>query len=168
MVDGSSSSVREINRARVLGAVGDGAATSRGELCSLTGLSRSTVAGLVLDLVEAGALVEVVASGADRPGRPIRRLRLAPRTDLVVAVDLGHSHCRVGIVDVDGTVLAERNGSLDVDSSADGALEYARRTISSLTMSSRRPPASRSVSTTTPTWARSPRPPTASPVASPT
>jgi predicted NBD/HSP70 family sugar kinase len=133
VVDGSSNSVREINRARVLSAVHDGAATSRGELCSLTGLSRSTVAGLVLDLVEAGALVEVVASGADRPGRPIRRLQLAPRTDLVVAVDLGHSHCRVGIVDVDGTVLAESNGSLDVDSSADGALDYARRTISSLT-----------------------------------
>ncbi|HKC27332.1 MAG TPA: hypothetical protein VKB75_04920, partial [Jatrophihabitans sp.] len=82
----------------------DGTATSRGELCSVTGLSRSTIAGLVLDLVETGALIEVVNSGADGPGRPTRRLQLAPRTDHVVAVDFGHSHCRVGIVAADGTV----------------------------------------------------------------
>jgi predicted NBD/HSP70 family sugar kinase len=91
------------------------------------------VTALVLDLVAAGALVEVADGGADRPGRPTRRLQLAPRADLVVAVDFGHSHCRVGIVDARGEVLAERNGSLDVDAAPDRALDQARRTIAALT-----------------------------------
>jgi predicted NBD/HSP70 family sugar kinase len=39
----------------------------------------------------------------------------------------------VGIVDADGEVLTERNDSLDVDASADRALEHARRVITALT-----------------------------------
>jgi predicted NBD/HSP70 family sugar kinase len=133
MVTGTSNPVREFNRARVLGAVRDGRASSRGELCAATGLSRTTVTALVLDLVAAGALVEIAHGGADRPGRPSRRLQLAPRTDLVVAVDFGHSHCQVGILDARGEVLAERNDSFDVDASADRALDHARRVIAALT-----------------------------------
>ena len=56
MASRASNQVREFNRARVLGAVRDGTATSRGELCTVTGLSRTTVTALVLDLVGAGAL----------------------------------------------------------------------------------------------------------------
>jgi predicted NBD/HSP70 family sugar kinase len=130
---GASNWVREFNRARVLGAVRDGTATSRSELCAVTGLSRSTVTALVLDLVGAGALVEVAHGGADRPGRPTRRLQLAPRCDLVVAVDFDHSRCRVGIVDARGEVLAERDDTFDVDASADRALDHARRVIAALT-----------------------------------
>lgn len=133
VVEAMAHPVREFNRARVLAAVRDGVATSRRELCTVTGLSRSTVTALVLDLVGTGALVEVADAGADRPGRPTRRLRLAPRSDLVVAVDLGHSHCRVGIVDARGEVLAEQNDSFDVDASADRALDHARRAIAALT-----------------------------------
>jgi predicted NBD/HSP70 family sugar kinase len=133
VVDSASHSVREFNRSRVLVAVRDGTATSRSELCATTGLSRSTVTALVLDLVDAGELVEVTDDGVDRPGRPPRRLQLAPRSDLVVAVDLGHSHCRVGIVDAGGEVLAEQNDSLDVDAFPDHALECARQAIAALT-----------------------------------
>jgi predicted NBD/HSP70 family sugar kinase len=133
VVDTASNSVREFNRARVLGAVRDGTANSRSELCAVTGLSRSTVTALVLDLVDSGAVVEVADEGADRPGRPTRRLHVAPRSDLVVAVDFGHSHCRVGIVDADGNVLAERNSSFDVDASADRAFDQASGAITDLT-----------------------------------
>jgi predicted NBD/HSP70 family sugar kinase len=132
VVDDPAHPVREFNRARVLDAVRGGIATSRGELCAATGLSRSTVTALVLDLVDAGALVEVVDGGADGPGRPTRRLQLAPRSDLVVAVDLGHSHCRVGIVDAHGNVLAEQHDLIDVDASADRALNHAREAIATL------------------------------------
>jgi predicted NBD/HSP70 family sugar kinase len=133
VVEGASNAVREFNRARVLRAVRDGTANSRGQLCAATGLSRSTITALVLELVGSGALVEAADGGSARPGRPTRRLQLAPRSDLVVAVDFGHSHCRVGIVDARGSVLAERNGSLDVDASADRALDHARRSITALT-----------------------------------
>lgn len=133
MVDTAPHPVRAFNRARVLDAIRDGAASSRTELCSVTGLSRSTVTALVLDLLDAGELVEVADGGGDRPGRPTRRLQPAPRSDLVAAVDLGHSHCRVGIVDARGRVLAEQHDELDVDADADDALETARRAIAALT-----------------------------------
>jgi predicted NBD/HSP70 family sugar kinase len=130
--DEAAHPIREFNRGRVLGAVRDGAASNRAELCDITGLSRGTVAALVLDLVDAGELVEIVEEAADRPGRPPRRLHLAPRSDLVVAVDLGHSHCRVGLVDASGDVLAERNDVVDVDASPDQALDHACRAIEEL------------------------------------
>jgi predicted NBD/HSP70 family sugar kinase len=132
VVDTASHPVREFNRARVLGAIRDGSASSRSELCTVTGLSRSTVTALVLDLVDAGQLLEVADGGGDRPGRPTRRLQLAPRSDLVVAVDLGHSHCRVGVVDVRGEVLAEQSDYLDVDASPDRAFDHARQVIDAL------------------------------------
>jgi predicted NBD/HSP70 family sugar kinase len=133
VVDNPSHPIREFNRDRILDAIRDGTATSRSELCAVTGLSRSTVTALVLDLLDRGALLEVAGGRADRPGRPTRRLQLAPRSDLVVAVDLGHSHCRVGIVDAAGDVLVEHNEALDVDVSADAALDCARQAIEALT-----------------------------------
>ena len=117
----------------MLGAIRDGSATSRSELCAVTGLSRSTVTALVLELVDTGDLLEVADGGGDRPGRPTRRLQLAPRSDLVVAVDLGHSHCRVGVVNAHGEVLTEQSDYLDVDASADRAFDHARRVIATLT-----------------------------------
>jgi predicted NBD/HSP70 family sugar kinase len=136
----SPEAVREFNRSRILAAVREQRANSRAELCAATGLSRSTVTGFVLDLLDRGVLLEIAeADGVGRqPGRPTRRLQLAPRTDLVVAVDFGHSHCRVGIVDATGAVLAEANRHLDVDSSADDALAQAQRMIARLTKSSKR------------------------------
>jgi predicted NBD/HSP70 family sugar kinase/biotin operon repressor len=136
MADPNRDGVREYNSARVLAAVRDGAATSRAELGELTGLSRSTITAIVADLLAQGAVVESVpdslSDGDRRAGRPIRRLRVAPREEYVVAVDFGHSHCRVGIVDSGARVVVDQARSLDVDSSAEAALAYASRTIDRL------------------------------------
>ncbi|MGH8860810.1 MAG: ROK family protein [Jatrophihabitantaceae bacterium] len=131
---GSPDAVREFNRARVVAALRAGGATSRTELCAITGLSRSTVTAFVLDLLQTGVIVETSDAdpAARQPGRPTRRLQLAPRTDLVLAVDLGHSHCTVGIVDPTGTILAEDTAALDVDSSPEAALDHTRRVIDAL------------------------------------
>jgi predicted NBD/HSP70 family sugar kinase len=129
-VTGPNGGTREFNRSRVLNALRAGRASSRGELGVVTGLSRGTVTVCVAELLAEGALVEGDDPSAGRqPGRPARRLQLAPRTDLVVAVDLGHSHCRVGIVDAAGAVLLEDNTALDVDSSADETLTHAQQVI---------------------------------------
>jgi predicted NBD/HSP70 family sugar kinase len=122
-----SDALREFNRSRVLAAVRAGRATNRAELGAVTRLARSTVTGLVAELLACGALLEVT----DEPdagravGRPARRLKVAPRADLVVAVDLGHSHCRIGVLDGAAHVLADEYAALDVDSSADDALRHA-------------------------------------------
>ncbi len=125
--------LREFNRTRVLAAVHDGV-PDRAGLCGHTGLARSTVTGLVRELIDDGHLVEDDApAGADRaPGRPARRLRPAPRRDLVVAVDFGHSHCEVAVVDGAARVLAADRRPLDVDGSPDRALSHAVRTVRTL------------------------------------
>lgn len=134
MTGGSPDAVRAFNRARLLAAVRQGTATSRAELCAVTGLSRSTVTAFVTELLHDGALIEGLNGAAPdgARGRPVQRLRAAPRTDLVVAVDLGHSHCTVGIVDASGAVLTEVSSALDVDSSAAQTLAHVQRTVAAL------------------------------------
>jgi predicted NBD/HSP70 family sugar kinase len=126
--------LREFNRRRVLAAVRAGRATNRGELCTVTGLSRSTVTGLVGELLADRTLVEFTSDrdpgrGA---GRPARRLVIAPRDDLVIAIDLGHSHCRIGILDSAARIVVEDSSPMDVDSSADRALNHVCAAIDRL------------------------------------
>lgn len=124
--------LRDFNRGRVLRAVHSGA-SDRAQLCASTGLARSTITGLVRELIEQGLLVENATDAAPRtPGRPARHLRPAPRRDLVVAVDFGHSHCQVGIVDAQGCVLRSEQALLEVDASPDSALDHAIRTARQL------------------------------------
>jgi predicted NBD/HSP70 family sugar kinase len=126
--------LRDFNRSRVLGALRVRTAATRAELCAQTGLARSTVTGLISELVAERVVVEVIAEseGERRVGRPARRLMLAPRDHLVVAIDLGHSHCRIGILDSSARIVVDDSSSMDVDSSADRALGHASTVIAEL------------------------------------
>jgi predicted NBD/HSP70 family sugar kinase len=118
--------LRELNRRRVLAALRDRRATNRGELSQVTGLARTTVTGLVAELLREGAVVEGRAeAGTGRAGRPAAALAIAPQPDLVVGIDFGHSHCTVGIADSAARVVAECSAPMDVDASADRALAHA-------------------------------------------
>ncbi|HEY2042129.1 MAG TPA: ROK family transcriptional regulator [Jatrophihabitans sp.] len=132
-----SDPLRSHNRQRILAALSQGRASSRGQLSELTGMARSTVTSLVAELLEQGLVLDSSASPAaatdggsgasHRPGagRPARRLSVAPRSDLVVAVDFGHSHCQVGVVDAQARIVSEHWAAMDVDSSAEQALVHA-------------------------------------------
>jgi predicted NBD/HSP70 family sugar kinase len=118
--------LREFNRSRVLAAVRAGSATSRTELVAATGLARSTVTAIVAELLAAHTLIETdLPADVRRTGRPARGLRPAPRQDLVAAVDFGHSHCRVGVVDSQARIIADETTAMDVDSSPQAALDHA-------------------------------------------
>lgn len=129
----ASDALRDFNRTRILTAL-RGRNASRAELCAQTGLARSTVAGLVAELVAERAVVEVLDDGGvdRRVGRPARKLQLAPRDDLVVAIDLGHSHCRIGVLDSGARVVVDDYALMDVDSSADRALGHASAVLADL------------------------------------
>lgn len=82
---------------------------TRLQVQELTGLSRSSVADLVGELVREGLLSEVESRpGQERRGRPPAVLLLASNARSVVGVDLGHDSVRVGLADSQGTVLAEQ------------------------------------------------------------
>jgi predicted NBD/HSP70 family sugar kinase len=126
----AANALRDLSRARLLDAIRAGA-SDRAALCATTGLARSTVTRLVRDLVDEHDVIEddPPAHDARSPGRPVKRLRPAPRSDLVVAVDLGHSHCEVAVVDAEGTVLAADREALDVDASPERALRHAEHAV---------------------------------------
>lgn len=90
-----------------------GRATSRAALAEATGLSPSTVATRVEDLVLRGLVVED-GEGTSRGGRRPRRLRIRGEAGLVGCVDLGVDRASFGLVDLAGTFLAEHHVDLDV------------------------------------------------------
>ena len=101
---------------------------TRTDLGRLTGLSRSAVAKWVADLVDEG-LVDEVGTAAKGPGthrgRPSTLLVPVMPNGSVAGIDFGHSHVRVAIADLAGTVLAEQSVDLDVDNNATVALDAA-------------------------------------------
>src|SRR5262245_10737137 len=104
-----------------------GSAT-RADLVQATGLSRATVAAAVSRLRAAGLVQELPgANGGTGAGRPAALLRLAKPRGVVVGLDFGHAHLRAAAADLGGQILAERYRELQVDNSADVALDAAAR-----------------------------------------
>lgn len=82
---------------------------TRFQVQELTGLSRSSVADLIGDLLREGLLTERDSPlGRERRGRPPTILLPAGRARSVIGVDLGHDSVRVGLADASGTILAEQ------------------------------------------------------------
>ncbi|MET8473102.1 ROK family protein [Streptomyces sp. NPDC006422] len=110
---------------RLLQLIRGGQATTRAELQRATGLSRSTV-GLRLDeLAGAGWLRQ--DTGTSTGGRPSHRIAFDTRHAAVLAVDLETRYARVAVLDLAGTVLAERALDLDIGDGPDRVLDRLAR-----------------------------------------
>ncbi|KAF4405273.1 MULTISPECIES: ROK family transcriptional regulator [Streptomyces] len=111
----------------------DGRATTRGELQSATGLSRSTVGNRLDQLFRAGWIRERTApAGSSTGGRPSTRLEFDPAHAVVLAVDLETRHGRVAVTDLTGTVLAERTGPVLITDGPDRVLDQLARSFPEL------------------------------------
>ena len=115
----------------------DGRARTHAELVELTGLSRSTVAQRV-DALLARQLVVPAQPGASRGGRPPRTFAFNRAAGVVLAADLGATHSRVAVTDLDGDVLAESREDIAIaegpevvlawlEDALDGLLEQSGR-----------------------------------------
>ena len=91
----------------VLSLIRTGRAVSRAEVARATGMSATTAAARIDDLLARGLVVEV-GTGASRGGRPPRRLQVRGDAGVVAAVALGEQHAAVELVDAAGHRLAER------------------------------------------------------------
>ncbi len=124
---GSLEDLRRANRRLVLARLASDGPQSRAELARATGLSTTTVSGLVRDLLDAGQVRETARG---RPykggsGRPPVLLEPATPPGGVVGVDVGHAHVRVAVAGPTGDLLAEDVRRLDVDVAAAPALDLA-------------------------------------------
>jgi predicted NBD/HSP70 family sugar kinase len=109
-------------------------ALTRAELVDRTGLSRSSVSGVVTELLSAGLVTERTIDpvrGSRGPGRPAVGVSLTARAGLVAAVDFGHSHLSVAVADLSVRVLSEHTVAFDVAGSKDAALRAAHDQIRS-------------------------------------
>jgi predicted NBD/HSP70 family sugar kinase len=94
----------------VLALISNGSAATTADLARLTGLARSTIAQRVRDLGDRRYLTDSqqTASATVAIGRPARHILLRTADNLVFAIDLGVSHCRMALMDISRAVLDER------------------------------------------------------------
>ena len=122
--EGTLGWLRERNRQRVVGVLRERGLISQAEIARATGLSRTTIHNVVVELKDSGEVQEVdgrlPAVGGGRPGV---HLTLQDRSQAVVGIDFGHSHVQVAVADLAHNVLAERIRLLDVGHRATEALD---------------------------------------------
>ena len=126
---GSLASLRLNNRNRILEVIRQRGSATRSEIARQTGLSTTTVANLVLQLLAQLVVVES-APGSQRTGgggRPAATLSLHPVAGGGLGIHLAHDHVRIGLTDLAGEVIAELVTALDVDHEPTATLAYAAR-----------------------------------------
>jgi predicted NBD/HSP70 family sugar kinase len=97
----------------------------RASLAGVLDLPKSTVVGVVDDLIARGLVREVPARAAGRVGRPAKLLRLVgPRRVIGVAV-LSLGRLRVAIADVQGEILASDVSGMEQVDTASGIVDPA-------------------------------------------
>src|SRR5438445_6333592 len=123
-------SARDRSRTTVIAKLREHGVISQAQIARETGLSRTTVSGVVAELRDRGLLVDVDPR-ADHPrsgsrgGRPPVFISLTHLAGAVIGIDFGHSHVRVLAADLSHSVLAERERPMRVDADAVAALDSA-------------------------------------------
>ncbi|MGH2774623.1 MAG: ROK family protein [Actinomycetota bacterium] len=112
-----------VTTGEVLRLIRDGRATTRADLAALTGLARSTI-GQRIDSLIAGGLVYEAKKGRSTGGRPPTVLAFNESAGVILAADLGATHCRLAVVDLNNTTLAEVADDLDIARGPDEVLEH--------------------------------------------
>lgn len=100
----------------ILRLVRSGAASSRADVARLVGISASTAAARVDELIRLGYLRDA-GSGTSRGGRRPQIVEISPSAGVVGGVDLGSNHASFGVFDMGGKLLEERHLDMTI---ADG------------------------------------------------
>ena len=115
----------------------DGQPQTRAQLAETTGLARSTIAARLDALLRLGLVVPV--GGVSTGGRPPSLLAFNPAARVVAGVDLGASHARAAVADLDGRILAERGEPIDIADGPGRVLGWVRETVTALLAEQGRP-----------------------------
>ncbi|MDW5596619.1 ROK family transcriptional regulator [Conexibacter stalactiti] len=104
---------------------------SRTELAERTGLARSTV-GQRLELLVAMGYVEEAGPRPSTGGRPAATVRFAAGGGVVLACDLGATHCRLAVTDLNRRVLAAVSHELPIAAGPEQVLGRVRKLLLAL------------------------------------
>ncbi|TWD81376.1 putative NBD/HSP70 family sugar kinase [Kribbella amoyensis] len=131
--------VRRTHEERVLRALREGGAMSRGEIAELVGLSRSTLSEVTGRLLHRGAIVVVDTDAGRREGsgRPAERLALDPGSGQYLGVDFGHRRVHVVVADASHEILLSGSAPYEDDSSWPARITQAFALIGTLSTEAR-------------------------------
>ncbi|WP_372969543.1 ROK family protein [Microbacterium sp.] len=121
MPDTSPLAVEDLHSRRILDLVARGEARSRSELAGLLGVAASTVGLRVQALLDAGVLQEA-GDGTSRGGRRPRVLQIAG-DGIVLSLDLGGRHARIGRHSLSGALQGTESIAIDLTEGPDATLD---------------------------------------------
>lgn len=115
----------------VLDLIRSGAATTRNALIEQLGWSRVTLAKRLDELLEAGVIVRAGQEDSSG-GRPASSFAVAKDAGVLLAMDIGGSHTRVGITDLVSTVLCESEADIGLYDGPDDIFTWAMQVFEHL------------------------------------
>ena len=116
----------------------DGRPWTRAQLAESTGLARSTVTARIDTLMQLG-LVAPFGGARSTGGRPPALFALNPTAKLVVGVDIGATHARAALTDLNGSILGEVDARLLVADGPETVLAWVIDSVHDLVSASGRP-----------------------------
>ncbi|PJJ72029.1 putative NBD/HSP70 family sugar kinase [Diaminobutyricimonas aerilata] len=108
----------------VLDLIRSGAATTRRELVDRLGWSRVTLSRRLDELLGAG-LIETVGQQSSSGGRPPEQFAIAADAGVILAIDVGGSHTRIGVTDLSSAVLTEDEADIGLFDGPDEIFSWA-------------------------------------------
>jgi predicted NBD/HSP70 family sugar kinase len=105
---------------------------TRAELASSTGLARSTIAQRVDSLITEGLVAEV-GEAVSTGGRPPTTLGFNAASGIVLAADLGATHSRLAVCDLDANPLAESCRDINISDGPEAVLDWVLESFEALT-----------------------------------
>ncbi len=124
----SPPSVRDLNRSRVIYALRELGVASRADIARHTGLSRTTISGLVAEMRDEGLVVDRLDGDGDGhattgAGRPPTPIGLSARAGAALGIDFGKRHLAVVVADLSHTLLAEDRREMEEGYDAVAAMD---------------------------------------------
>ena len=117
--------LRRHNRALVLDLARTRSRVSRAELSRVSGLSIPAVMEIVSGLKREG-LVREVGTGPSTGGRPPKVLEFNKEAGVVLAADLGATHCRLSVANLAGEPMAELSADQEISRGPDSVLGWVQ------------------------------------------
>ncbi|MEZ0491711.1 ROK family transcriptional regulator [Kineococcus sp. TBRC 1896] len=120
-----------VARDAIVTLVRSGRATSRADIARITGLSPTTVAARVGELMSQGYLQEGTAAPS-RGGRPPRMLQMRPGAGTVVSIALGERHAAIGLYDAAGEEVTQHREPIDIADGPEVVLRLVAERVKSM------------------------------------
>ncbi len=122
----------------LLSMIRSGEATTRGQLVEASGLARSTVAQRVDALLASGLVIEA-GEAESTGGRRPTVLGFNKDAGVIFSADLGATHSRIAVTDLDAETLAETTADIDINLGPDEVLTWLEESLEKLLADTGRP-----------------------------